>query len=94
MFFLIDHQQVNGKRFSADDIARFEKLKDDFKKLEKKHKRKEQRVQELEYLLSKSLESQVLNQHLYYYQLEQDRMRDYYRQKWTLPNDVRKNRPF
>ncbi|KAI7893465.1 uncharacterized protein EV154DRAFT_479216 [Mucor mucedo] len=91
-----DDQQVNGKRFSADDIARFEKLKDDFKKLEKKHKRKEQRVQELEYLLSKSLESQVLNQHLYYYRLEENRLRDYYiqQQKWTHTNDVRKNRPF
>lgn len=94
--FSLDDQQVNGKRFSADDIARFEKLKDDFKKLEKKHKRKEQRVQELEYLLSKSLESQVLNQHLYYYRLEENRLRDYYiqQQKWTHTNDVRKNRPF
>lgn len=105
LIFFSDNQQTNGKRFSAEDIAGFEQLKNDFKKLEKKHKRKEKRVQELEYLLySKSLESTqachyACDYHYpYYYRTldEKERMlRDYYiqQQKWTH-NDVRKNRPF
>lgn len=44
--------------YQTEDISEFEKLKYDFKKLEKRHKRKEKRVQELEYMLfSQSYES-------------------------------------
>lgn len=57
-----DHERVDDRHYHYREDSEFEQLKYDFKKLEKRHKRKEKRVQELEYMLfSQSYES--INKH-------------------------------